>query len=38
MDAAELAPFVSRFVVCALAADGEIARRVLAAPPYVPKA
>jgi hypothetical protein len=38
MDAGELAPFVSRFVVCALAADEEIARRVLAAPAYVPSA
>ena len=38
MDAAELAPFVSRFIVCALAADEEIARRVLAAQAYVPSA
>lgn len=36
LDADELAPFVSRYVVCALAADEEIARRVLAAPAYVP--
>ena len=31
MTVEELAPFVGRFVVCALAADEEIARRVLAA-------
>jgi hypothetical protein len=29
---AALAPFVGRFVVCSLAADESIARRVLAAP------
>ena len=33
LSVAELAPFVGRFVVCSLAADGEIARRVLAADP-----
>ena len=32
LSAQELAPFVGRFVVCSLAADEAIARRVLAAP------